>query len=234
MKVILAGCEYSGTTTLSHAISDWMVEVFGGEPWGPPHYGWHDHYVLPNVTHHDMSEEEQQQMLTRTPRLKEVYQRYNLAYHTPDQGTGDSPILLIGFQIAEAVYAPLYYGYGGQGEFADRRKLSFSIEHTIMEHAPDTVVVLVKAAPEIIAKRMKEAPHHNGVLQEKDIAHVLERFEEEYGAAILRRRFTLDTSEQTVEETLQEFVRQIEGHLSPADRRQMLVHKEWDTIGSIR
>ena len=234
MKVILAGCEYSGTTTLSHAISDWMVEVFGGEPWGPPHYGWHDHYVMPHVTHHDMTEAEQQQMLALEPRMKEVFQRYNLAYHTPHEGMGDSHLLLIGFQIAEEVYAPLYFGYGGEGEYGDRRKLSFSIEHTIMEHAPDTVVILVKASPEVIAKRMKENPHPNGLLQEKDIELVLERFEEAYGAAILRRRFTLDTSEQTVQGTLDDFVRQIEGHLTPEDRRRMLFHQEWDTIGSIQ
>ena len=55
MKVILVGCEYAGKTTLADRISGWMVEMFGPEPWGPPHYGWHDHYQMPNVTHHDMT-----------------------------------------------------------------------------------------------------------------------------------------------------------------------------------
>jgi hypothetical protein len=73
--------------------------VFGGEPSGPPHYRWHDHYVLPHVTHHEMSAAEQRQMLALKPSLKEVFQRYNLAYHTPSEESRESPLLLIGFHL---------------------------------------------------------------------------------------------------------------------------------------
>ena len=69
MKVILVGCEYAGKTTLADRISGWMVEMFGPEPWGPPHYGWHDHYQMPNVTHHDMTGDEMQQVMALSPRM---------------------------------------------------------------------------------------------------------------------------------------------------------------------
>jgi len=77
---------------------------------------------VPNVTHHELTEE-QRQILALSPRVKEVYHRYNLDYHTPRSPSGDSMILAVGFHVAEAVYAPLYFGYGGEGEYADHRKL---------------------------------------------------------------------------------------------------------------
>ena len=71
-----------------------------------------------------------------SPKLKEQIQRYALEYHLgtsfyeyPDHG-------LVGFHIEEAVYAPLYYGYGGPREYADRRVMARSIEAHILDMAP--------------------------------------------------------------------------------------------------
>ena len=86
-----------------------------------------------------------------------------------------------------------------------------------MEVAPDTVLVLVKASPEVIARRMRENPHREGLLQEKDIEHVLEAFEEEYERSFIRRRFVLDTSTATIDETLAEFVEKYQPFFSNAD-----------------
>jgi len=63
---------------------------------------------------------------------------------------------------------------------------------------------------------MKEDPHQNAVLQEKDIELVLQRFEEEYWDSLIRRRFSIDTSTATVEESLNEFVSQITPLLTEA------------------
>jgi hypothetical protein len=72
---------------------------------------------------------------------------------------------------------------------------------------------------------MRENPLPGGVLQEKDIEYVLQRFEEEFQGTLIRRTFVLDTTTATVEETLAEFVEQIELYLTDADRLRMLAHQ---------
>ena len=120
---------------------------------------------------------------------------------------------------------PLYYGYGGKGEYAERTTLARAVEKTIMEEAPDTVLILLTASAEVIAQRMRDNPQPRGVLQEKDIEYVLQRFEEEYQGSLIRRKLTLDTTTATVEETLAEFAEQIELYLSDTDRLRMLAHQ---------
>ena len=232
MKVILVGCEYAGKTTLADRISGWMVEMFGPEPWGPPHYGWHDHYQMPNVTHHDMTGDEMQQVMALSPRMKEVYQRYNIAYHTPTE-PNDGDFLMIGFHIDDAVYGPLYFGYGGEGEYADRRILSDDIESKIMKYQPDTVLVLLKANPDVIKERMKSNAHKHQVIKDEDVELLLERFEEAHTNALMRRKFVIDNSDQTIEETFSEFVEKFEHHMNEADRRRILLRNQWNQIGPL-
>ncbi len=91
------------------------------------------------------------------------------------------------------------------------------------ELSPNTVLVLFKANAEVIARRMREVPHTHQVVQEKDIANVLERFEEEVEASLIQKRIVLDTSSSTVTETMAEFVENYEPFFSNADllrRRQ--------------
>ena len=92
-----------------------------------------------------------------------------------------------------------------------------------MKRAPETTLVLLKAAPEVIARRLRESPRHNGVLQEEDIERVLERFDEEYALSVLVNKFTLDTSTATPQETLQEFKRQFQPFMTDADRVRILI-----------
>ena len=96
-----------------------------------------------------------------------------------------------------------------------------------MEVAPDAVLVLVKASPEVIASRMRESPHREGLLQEKDIEHVLDAFEEEYNRSFFRKRFVLDTSTVTIDETLAQFVEQMRPHFTEADELRMITHRNW-------
>lgn len=77
------------------------------------------------------------------------------------------------------------------------------------------VLVLMKASPEVILKRMRSNPHEKSLLQEKDVEFILARFQEEFDNSLIDRRFTLDTTSATVEETLQEFIQQIEPYLTP-------------------
>ena len=133
---------------------------------------------------------------------------------------------MINWYYADAVYAPLYYGYGDTGTFADRRQLARAWDAEVMKLGPDTVIVLVEASADLIRERMHAQPRARGILQEKDVDLVLDRFREEYNNSLIYRRFTLDTTDATPEESLQAFLRQIWPHLSQGDRLRMLSRLE--------
>ena len=229
MRLILVGCEYAGTTTLAEEIVKWRDKVMGpATPLGIVTY--HDHFTPPWFGHWDEIPDEDLKkymdlglpsrdvhpLPVRLPPLAQLYR--------------DSDHILVGFHIEEAVYAPLYYGYGRASEYGDRESMARSIEKEIIEQGPDTVIVHVKASADVIRKRMRESPHERGVIEEKDIEHILERFQYHYGHSLLRYRFELDTTTATVEETMCEFVEKIEPFLSDRDRLRMqaraLLHPE--------
>ena len=230
MKLILVGCEYSGTTTLAFKIREWVHEVIGGYI-----NLVHDHFKIPytvihSPTYTDTPEstiEEQEQFLALTPRTKEAVQRHNVVYHV---GGFEWQVdrIVVGFYIEDAIYGPHYFGYGGGGE---RQRFAQSIERKLMSVAPETVLGLVKASPEVIARRMRENPRQNGVLQAKDIEYILGRFAEEHAASRIRHKITLDTTMSTVEETVADFVKQIESHLTDNDRTRIILQQVWRKDG---
>jgi hypothetical protein len=151
----------------------------------------------------------------------------------------------MGFHIEEAVYAPLYYGYGGENSGSpirsakgQRSEMARKLEEVILERAPNVVLVLMHAAPEVIRERMAApvdtrtgprdsepfGPPTARVVQEGDIEHVLERFEEEYSSSLIQNRFTLDTSTASIDETMAEFVKKAVPLLSAEDRHQIEQH----------
>ena len=202
MRLIIVGSEYAGKTTLVEKIVDWRDEVMGPPtPKGIVRY--HDHFTLPWVGHWDeISEEDMAKFMSLGPELKEMFQRYQFHYHLMPQLYRDSDHIMIGFHIEEAVYAPLYYGYGREGEYGDRESFARHIETDIIEAAPDTV---------------RTAPHARTVLRDEDVEHVLERMEYHYGHSLLRYKFTLDTTDATPDETLQEFIENYVPHMSERD-----------------
>jgi len=131
----------------------------------------HDHYKFPHTSGHghEMTEEEQRQLLATSPPLKEMVQRHNIYYHIKPTKYERPDHILIGLHIEDAVYGPLYFGYGREDQPNSRKVVSPLIEGEILRYAPDTVLVLVEAAPEVIRRRMRESPHQNAVLQEKDV-----------------------------------------------------------------
>lgn len=223
MRVILIGCEYTGKTTLAEGISTWLEHNMGPAQFGT--YFWHDHFTLPFVEGpEEEMESEAQEVLSLSPGLLEKYSRYMIHYHAGEFFYLDNHHLLVDWYYADAVYAPLYYGYGGSGEYADRQLMARSYDAKTMKIAPDTVLVWLKASPEVIRQRMSEERHRWSVLQDGDVEFVLQRFEEEYTRSSIRRRFMLDTTESTAEETLAEFLRQMEPHLTESDRLALLYH----------
>ena len=214
MRLFLIGCEYSGTTTLAHAINEWTKKTMGKE-----FTLIHDHFKLPDTKPHgpELTEEEIAQFDALSPRLTEVIMRHNLYYHTPAKPSSGEDFLGIGIHIEEGIYGPLYYGYGGPGELGDRQTIAKSLEQRILNYAPETVLILVKASPEVIAKRMKENPHRYPVVPEQDIPDVLQQFEDAHQNSSIRFKITLDTSTATIDETVAEFVEKIRPHLTEAE-----------------
>ena len=222
MYLILTGCEYAGTTTLAHAINEWTKASLGTE-----FKLIHDHNKLPDTKPHGaaLTADEIAAFQRLSPRLTEVIQRHNLYYHTPWQSGSDDNFLGIGLYIEELVYAPLYYGYGGQGDLGDRGLIARMLEQRIVQLRPDAVLILVQAAPAVIRKRMVEDPHPYPVVPEGDVENIIQRFEEEYENSLLRHKFKLDTSAATVTETVAEFGDKIQPYLTESDLLRLALRR---------
>ena len=221
MRLVIIGCEYSGTTTLGFRIRDWVHEELGG---------WvknvHDHGKFPyTVTHEqeytpvpsDFTVEEQEQLWALSTRSKETIMRHNVVYHASGMATmtGMRDSLMIGLHIEEAIYGELYLGFEGRRDFMS------NMEGKILSGGTDAVLCHVTAGPEVIRRRMAENPHPNGILKDQDVELVLQRFREEFERSRLMHKIELDTSDATVDETMQDFIRQIGPHLTDKDRAGM-------------
>ena len=80
------------------------------------------------------------------------------------------------------------------------------------------ITIVTKGTPEVIKQRMQTTPHTRTVLKEEDIESVLDEFDEQFRSSFIRNKLTIDTSESTVKESLQEFVTNIGPFLSDKDR----------------
>ena len=80
---------------------------------------------------------------------------------------------------------------------------------------------------------MAENPHPNGVLRSEDVDHALGRLQQEYGRPLLRRRSTLNTSNDTVQDTLKESVHKMADRCTDADRVTMLLNRKWREGGDL-
>ena len=155
------------------------------------------------------------------PSLLEQFQRHMVWRHLHPDIFHDVDVPTVNGHYADAVYAPLYYGYGEPGSFADRRERARAWDTELMMLAPETVMVLVKASADVIRRRMHESPRVRGILKEPDVELVLDRFDEEYESSLISRRFALDTTSASVEESLGQFVSLMQPHLSEVDLTSM-------------
>ncbi len=223
MRLIIAGCEYSGTSTLAFALDDWLYVNAGARF---PLI--HDHWKLPDTSGHpqaDMTDDERAQVLGLSPELKEMTQRHSLYYHIQANSWNGPDWLAIGLHIDDGVYGPMYFGYGGDGQDHDRKVVGRQVEDSILRFAPDMVLVHVKARADVIARRMEENPHPNSALRAEDIQTALDRCEAAVARSALRHKISLDTSESSVEGSVAEFGRKIEPHLTERDVSRMLYHR---------
>lgn len=241
MNIILVGCEFAGKTTLANEIVEWSERSLGGSS----HF--HDHFTIPST---ELTGAAAHEYRKAHPQIKEMFQRFMISYHVEPAFYSSPDHNLMGAHIEEAVYAPLYYGYGGEDSGAllrspegQRTELARHFDEQILERAPETVLVLVKASPEVIRQRMKENVVPNdatveaqakskpfgeptrGVVREQDVELVLDRFQEEFDASLLKNKMVLDTTDATVEETLVEFVEKMGPFFTDADRRRMSLQR---------
>ena len=224
MRLLLAGCEYSGTTTVAHAIDEWMSENMGTR-----FSLIHEHWKIPHTSGHpdNTTSEEQEWLLAATPKFKEMHQRHSLYYHTqvstytPHNG-GDG--MVVGGHIDDAVYAPLYFGYGEKGHNFDRELVMHQVEKTILYFTNDTVVVHITADTDVIKQRMKDDPHENGIVQPEDVDKVKKRFAELVDWSLLGNKISIDNSGALVD-TMAQFVAKMEPLFTDTDRSRILAHK---------
>ena len=51
MRLLFIGCEWAGKHTLGIEVSRWWSEQTGESFLPPPHFSFHDHFVVPHVVH---------------------------------------------------------------------------------------------------------------------------------------------------------------------------------------
>ena len=220
MRIFIIGCEYAGKTTLVSGITEWMAQTMGS------YTGCHDHFTLPKVGQGeamDRIEETISGLIDTVPSFVEQFQRFQFVYHLQPVLFHRDDYLIVNWYYADAVYVPLYYpNLGGH----DRQYLARFIESDLKILAPDMVLVLVKASPDVIRDRMRQEPRPRCPLKNpQDAEFVLDRFQEVYTNSILDAKITIDTTNTSASEALQDFVRQVEPHLRSVDRQRILSHQ---------
>ena len=223
MKIILAGIEYVGTTTIAKMIKDWKLEYTG-----TPFYDglMHDHMKIPHTSGHpdDTTLEEQKQILNLSPKLMEMYHRYHMYYHLHHYFQRDD--LTVGFHIEEAVLARKYFGYGLEGEAFDRENIVFErIENRIKQITNDPIIIIhMKADVEVIEKRMenlKTSPEHsNSPLLLNDIEDVMNDYKHYVDKSTIGPKIEVDTSDDSPAETLDKIIDLIKPHISEEDMKK--------------
>jgi len=219
MRLLLAGCEYAGTTTVAHAIDDWMSENIGAR-----FSLIHEHWKIPHTSGHpdNTSSEEQAWLLAATPTFKEMHQRHSLYYHTQVSTYNGGDGMVVGGHIDDAVYAPLYFGYGEKRYNFDRELVMHQVEKTIIHFTNDTVVVHITADTDVIKQRMKDDPHENGIVQSDD--EDKKRFEDLVDWSLQGNKISIDNSGALVD-TMVQFVAKMEPYFTDTDRSRILAHK---------
>ena len=242
MRLVLIGSEYAGKTTLARGLAERVAVDSGSpvrvhDHWVPPAIWDQDPVtcyvigpdgVLPERSRYrGLGDAERGQLASLhaddvralSPWLLEQHQRAmvwrhlhpNVYEEVGELGPIDHSIQ-VDFYYAEAVYAPLYYGYGGPGTFDDRVRRAREWDERLMQIAPETVLVHVAATAEEIERRMAAAARDDAVLKPGDAERVLRRYAGQFDASLIRRKIEIDTTGSTPEQSLDELARQLEAY----------------------
>ena len=164
---------------------------------------------------------DEEQILALRPSVLEQLQRHNVWRHLHPDLFRAEDVLFVNHYYAEAVYAPLYYGYGEPGSFADRRGRARAWDRELLLRAPDIVLVLVECSAEVIRDRMNRSRRPRCILHDQDVDRVIDSFRREFDASLIPSKFTLDASEASPDQVFASFRPRIEPYLSAVDRRRL-------------
>jgi len=201
MRLIIVGCEYTGKSTLAHALVEW----------GQQHdirFHLDDHFTIPDQQM--VKDPAEWRLMTQLPpALKERYQRFQIYYHIHLLHEWDD-IVLTGYHIEEHIYGARYY-YPSEAHWLN---YSRRIEKDLPE---DTILLLLTSRPEVIHHRMQASPHEFQVVPPEDVEEVQRQFELEFNRSWLRRKMRLDTSDLAPTDLLPAFLRRVRPHLNARD-----------------
>src|SRR5437867_649743 len=150
MRLVVIGTEYAGKTTLIDGLMAWGDSV-------GIHFHLDDHFSIPD--RYFLSEPDQRAMLAMPPVIKERFQRFQIYYHVHVLND-HADCLLGGFHIEEAIYGPRYY-YPKNPWPPYARGIEASLP-------ADTILLLLKASPQVIRRRMESAPHPDQIVPAAD------------------------------------------------------------------
>ena len=190
MYLLVIGCEYVGKTTFAEKLMEW------GAPRG---FDFHldDHFTIPDSS---LSKEDRDVMLGLSPEFKERFQRFQAIYHVR-LFTLYRDMLELGFYSEDTIYGPLYYGY-------EPGFLAASQGRELEKELPkNTILIHLTSSEGSIAERMEAEPHEYQVIKRADIPMLLSKFEEEFTASTIHSKITINTTNKTPEQVLDEFHR---------------------------
>ena len=182
MLILLVGCEYSGTSTISKSLRIELKDSFGSE------FEIHDHWKLPNIAcypkyskQYVLNETDKSHISKLTPKLKEMLQRQSLVYHLPAAKVAIDKIY-VGYHLDDTVYGPIYFDYGGPKEpqGGPRTRYARYIEKEIIKSYPDTILIHLTSNRDTILKRMENQPHKDQLICRADIDLILEQYHSEF------------------------------------------------------
>jgi GTPase SAR1 family protein len=207
LYLIVIGCEYVGKTAFAERLMEW------GSPRG---FEFHldDHFTIPDSS---LSKEDRDTMLGLSPAFKERFQRFQAIYHVR-LFTLYRDMLELGFYSEDTIYGPLYYGY-------EPGFLAASQGRELEKELPkNTILVLLTASQGAITERMEANPHEYQVIQKEDIHQLLEKFEAEFTASTIHSKISINTTDKSPDQVLEEFLRLVKPFLPTDDLIRMLMN----------
>lgn len=204
MRSIFVGIEYVGKTTLID-----LLDTYYRRRGRRTHLD--DHFTIPDSS---LSPESRAKYVDYPDDVKERMQRMQLHYHV--EVIRNYPHTLIsGWHIEEAIYCGIYGDVAGSPYYPNyihHNQRHYEVQ-VLEARLPDVVLIHLTAEDEAIRERMRTVPHEYQIIEEKDISEIKKRFEKEVSQSLLTRNghlITLDTTEKTPQESLDELLAKTE------------------------